>query len=146
MINLEKIPRLTVDALIEENGKVLLIQRKGEPFDKKWALPGGFVEYGETVEQAAIREVKEEVGIDVELKELLGVYSEPDRDPRGHVISIVFIGKKKSGKEKKGKEIRDLMWASLDKTDRIKFAFDHARIIEKYKRTKMKARKHEIES
>ena len=132
-----KSPKLTVDVLIEDKGTILLIQRKGEPFDGKWALPGGFVEYGETVEQAAVREVKEEVGIDVQLEGMLGVYSDPDRDPRGHIVSIVFIGTKKSGKEKKGKEIADFMWALLDKTDKIPFAFDHAVIAEDYKIIKM---------
>ncbi len=132
-----KSPSLTVDTLIEDNGRVLLIQRKGEPFDGKWALPGGFVEYGETVEHAAVREVKEEVGINVELEGLLGVYSDPDRDPRGHVVSVVFIGKKKGGKERKSSEIRDFMWALLDKTDKIEFAFDHATIIEDYKIIRM---------
>lgn len=137
-INMEnKFPKLAVDVLVEENGKILLIKRNFDPFKGKWALPGGFIEYKETVEQAAVREVKEETGIDVELEGLLGVYSDPERDPRGHVISIVFFGAKKGGKEKAGKEVQDTLWALPEKTDGIDFAFDHAIIVEDYKIIKM---------
>jgi len=81
-------PKVAVDVVLENKGKVLLVQRALEPFAGKWALPGGFVEEGETVEQAAVREVKEETGLDIELEGLLGVYSDPGRDPRGHIISL----------------------------------------------------------
>ncbi|MFH1425014.1 MAG: NUDIX hydrolase [archaeon] len=126
---------VTVDVLVsdEKNEKFLLVKRKNEPFAGKWALPGGFVEANETVEQAAVREVKEELDIDVELEGLLGVYSEPGRDPRGHTVSIVFFGKKKSGKEKAGSDAEDFMWALLGKTDSIDFAFDHAVMAEDFK-------------
>jgi len=131
----DKNPRLTVDVLVtDESGeRVLLIKRKNEPFQDKWALPGGFVEYGETIEVAAAREVKEELNVEVELEGLLGVYSDPGRDPRGHTISIVFFGKKKKGKEKAGSDAADLMWALFDKTDMIDFAFDHANIVADYR-------------
>lgn len=127
----DKNPKLTVDVLVtDETGeRVLLIKRKNEPFQGKWALPGGFVEYGETVENAAVREAKEEVGIDVELEGLLGVYSDPGRDPRGHFVSVVFFGKKKKGKEKAGSDAEDFMWALFDKTDMIDFAADHANMV-----------------
>ena len=129
----EKVPKLTVDVVISDGEKVVLIQRKNEPFQGMWALPGGFVDFGETVEQAAVREVKEETGLDVELEGLLGVYSDPDRDPRGHTVSVVFFAKKRKGKLKAGDDAADTMEALLSKTDNIKFAFDHAVIVEDYK-------------
>lgn len=86
-------PALTVDIIIElesrPDNSVVLIERRHEPFG--WALPGGFVDIGETVEQAAVREAQEETGLSVRLKHLLGVYSDPTRDPRGHTASVVFV-------------------------------------------------------
>ena len=81
-------PLLTVDAIILIDDKVLLIERKNEPLG--WALPGGFVDVGETVENALKREVKEEVSLDVTDMSLFGVYSDPSRDSRGHTVSIVY--------------------------------------------------------
>ena len=89
-----KIPSLTTDIFIfDDNTNFILIKRKNDPFKNYWALPGGFVEYGESVETAAIREAKEETSIDVELIDLVNVYSKPDRDPRGHTITISYIAK-----------------------------------------------------
>ncbi|MGC9022140.1 MAG: NUDIX domain-containing protein, partial [Dissulfurimicrobium sp.] len=78
-------PIPTVDIIIETAGGIVLIERKNPPFG--WAIPGGFVDYGECVEAAAIREALEETGLKIRLKTLLGVYSNPDRDPRMHTIS-----------------------------------------------------------
>jgi 8-oxo-dGTP diphosphatase len=84
-------PALTVDVVIEfPDGDIILIERGNDPFKGRAALPGGFVEYGETVETAAIREAKEETGLDIRLDRLVGVYSDPNRDPRGHTVSVVF--------------------------------------------------------
>nr|WP_321256185.1 NUDIX hydrolase [uncultured Pseudodesulfovibrio sp.] len=87
-------PTPTVDVVIlmssDEGDGVVLIERKNPPLG--WALPGGFVDYGESCEDAAIREMKEETGLDVELVGLLGVYSDPKRDPRQHTMSVVYIG------------------------------------------------------
>ncbi len=81
-------PFPTVDILIRIDDQLVWIERKNEP--RGWALPGGFVDAGESVEEAAIREAKEETGLDVHLQELLYVYSRPDRDPRQHNLSVVF--------------------------------------------------------
>ena len=89
-----KIPSLTTDIFIFDNNfNFILIKRKNDPFKNYWALPGGFVDYGECVEDAAIREAKEETSIDVKLENLINIYSKPDRDPRGHTISIVYSAK-----------------------------------------------------
>ncbi len=82
-------PVPTVDIIIEYAGGIVLIERKNPPFG--WAIPGGFVEEGESMENAAVREAKEETSLDVELKQLLYVYSDPSRDPRSHTVSAVFI-------------------------------------------------------
>ena len=122
-----KKPSVTVDGVIIKNGKVLLIKRKNEPFKGRWALPGGFVEYGETVEEAVLREVKEETGMDAKIKKLVGVYSSPDRDPRGHTISIVFLMEAK-GETIAGDDATEARFFDLKKLPPL--AFDHAKIIE----------------
>jgi 8-oxo-dGTP diphosphatase len=83
-------PAPTVDVIIEVPGGIVLIKRRYLP--PGWALPGGFVEYGETLAAAAVREAREETGLDVALTELFNVYSDPRRDPRRHTIAVVFIG------------------------------------------------------
>jgi ADP-ribose pyrophosphatase YjhB (NUDIX family) len=84
-------PLLTVDIIIECQGGIVLIERKNPPYG--WALPGGFVDYGESIESAAIREAKEETGLSIELIEQMHTYSDPLRDPRHHTVSTVFIAK-----------------------------------------------------
>ena len=123
-----KSPAVTVDGVIRfEDGAIVLIQRKNPPFQGLWALPGGFVEYGETVEQAVIREIKEETGLKVELGELIGVYSDPKRDPRGHTVGVAFMARPIGGKLKAGDDAGSSM-----KTDlfmEMKLAFDHDKIV-----------------
>ena len=82
-------PTPTVDIVILKENDLLLIRRGREPFRGKWALPGGFIEYGETAEEAAVREAAEETGLTVELEGILGVYSDPNRDPRKHILTAV---------------------------------------------------------
>ena len=88
-MNEKKKPAVTVDVIIEYGGGVVLIKRKYPP--EGWAIPGGFVEYGETLEEAAVREVKEETGLDVKLLLQFFTYSDPGRDPRRHTITTVYI-------------------------------------------------------
>ncbi len=125
-----KIPSVTADIFIfDEDFNFILIKRKNDPFKDFWALPGGFVEYGESVETAAIREAKEETSIDVELKDLVNVYSDPDRDPRGHTITVAFTAKGDFGKRKADDDASDIAIFSAEKLDEIKLAFDHGKII-----------------
>lgn len=133
MSNYKK-PSITVDTVIfdkssDENKKFILIKRKNEPFKDQWAIPGGFVEYGETVENAAIREAKEETGIDIELKELFNVYSKPDRDPRDHTITIVYLATGNINDRKAGSDAEDIMLCSFEVLSSLKIAFDHERIL-----------------
>jgi 8-oxo-dGTP diphosphatase len=125
-------PRLTVDTIVLDQDKVLLIRRGHPPFQDTWALPGGFVDPGETVEQAAVRETLEETGLQVRLDRLLGVYSEPDRDPRGHTVSVVFVARLQTGEDpehaKGGDDAESARWFPLERTPEL--AFDHAKILE----------------
>ncbi|HEU6436981.1 MAG TPA: NUDIX hydrolase [Nitratidesulfovibrio sp.] len=89
-------PAPTVDILIHDPGRgIVLIRRRNEP--PGWALPGGFIDYGESAEAAAVREAREETGLDVELTGLVGVYSEPGRDPRHHTLSVVYAARVRGG-------------------------------------------------
>ncbi len=125
-----KNPALTVDIFIYNNKKeFILIKRKNEPFKNYWALPGGFVDYGEIVENAAIREAKEETSIDVELKELINVYSNPDRDIRGHTVSIAYTAIGNFDNAKADDDAEDIGIFNLNDLSSIEIAFDHRQII-----------------
>lgn len=126
-----KYPRLTVDGIIIKNKKILLIQRKNEPYKNYYALPGGFVNYGETVEKAIEREIKEETNLKIKVKKLAGVYSNPQRDPRGHIISLVFFCQLKNNKLKFADDAQSGKWVPISKIPR-KLAFDHYRIIKEF--------------
>jgi 8-oxo-dGTP diphosphatase len=127
---LYKSPSLTVDAVIIcENDSIILIKRKKDPYGGSWALPGGFVEYGETVESAVIREVKEETGLDIELCEIVGVYSDPERDPRGHTVTICYLAKKTGGKLKADTDASDVQCILKSEILKLKLAFDHETIL-----------------
>ena len=119
-------PKLMVDVVIPSEAGVVLIRRGSDPFEGQWALPGGFVDVGETVREAAVREVAEETGLAIEVSRLVGVYSEPDRDPRGHNVSVVFLarvlgGQMQSASDAAGIEVLD--------PDTVELAFAHGRII-----------------
>ena len=125
-----KNPSLTADIFIyDDELNFILIKRKNEPFKDCWALPGGFVEYGESVETAAIREAKEETSIDVELESLVNVYSKPDRDPRGHTVTVVYIAKGDFNTKKADSDAKDIGIFSKEQLDKLEIAFDHKKII-----------------
>jgi 8-oxo-dGTP diphosphatase len=123
-------PLLAVDVIVEMGLplRVVLVQRRHPPHG--WAIPGGFVDIGETVAQAARRELREETALDVELTELLGCYSNPTRDPRGHTVSIVFIGRAR-GEPRAGDDagIAEL----FDPAAPPALVFDHAQILADYR-------------
>jgi 8-oxo-dGTP diphosphatase len=119
-------PRLAVDVIIMHEGGFVLIRRRKDPFRGKWALPGGFVEYGETVEEAARREAMEETGLRIRLKELLGVYSDPHRDPRGHVASVCFVCESVGGELAPSSDAAE---ARVFRRIPRGMAFDHGKIL-----------------
>ena len=120
-------PKLMVDVIIPSERGVVLIRRGTEPFEGRWALPGGFVEVGETVEEAAYREAAEETGLAVEVARLVGVYSDPERDPRGHNVSVAFLARVLSGDLVAATDASEV--AVLDPSS-VELAFDHRKIIE----------------
>jgi ADP-ribose pyrophosphatase YjhB (NUDIX family) len=126
-------PIPTVDIVIEvddPSGKkgIILIKRRNPPYG--WAIPGGFLDYGETVEQCALREAKEETSLDISNLKLLGVYSDPERDPREHTISTVFVAAGK-GTPEAADDAKELAIFTEDALP-SPIAFDHARILADY--------------
>lgn len=122
-----KSPLLAVDIVIRRKDEtVVLIKRLNPPFKDHFAIPGGFVEYGETVGQAAVREAEEETGLKVGNLRLVGVYSDPARDPRGHVISVTFLAKELGGKLKASTDAKEVR-AFRKIPDKL--AFDHSKIL-----------------
>jgi 8-oxo-dGTP diphosphatase len=119
-------PKLMVDVVIPSERGVVLVRRGSEPYEGQWALPGGFVEVGETVRQAAVREAAEETGLAVEISRLVGVYSEPDRDPRGHNVSVAFLARVLSGQMQAASDAADV---DVLEPASVELAFDHDRII-----------------
>jgi len=126
-IPLYKNPVPTVDIIIETGAGIVLIERKNPPHG--WAMPGGFVDYGESYEQAALREAQEETGLKVKLLRQFHTYSEPDRDPRQHTASTVFIARA-DGIPTGGD---DALRAKIFTRDNLpSLVFDHGRIIDDY--------------
>jgi len=123
-------PSPTVDVIIHVAGRgIVLVERKNPP--PGWALPGGFVDYGETCENAAVREAKEETGLDVVLTGLLGVYSDPARDPRGHTMSVVYTAQALDlDKLAAGDDAGKTALFALDALPPL--AFDHGRIVQDF--------------
>lgn len=121
-------PALTVDIIIRLSGGIVLIERKNPPYG--WALPGGFVDYGESLETAARREAREETGVDLEDLEQFRAYSDPDRDPRQHTVSVVFSAKG-LGNPKAADDAKNLRIFSPVRLPQ-NLAFDHRRILADY--------------
>ncbi len=130
-----KTPFIAVDGIIQlfdekENFKgIVLIERKNPPLGL--AIPGGFVEVGEKVEDALVREMKEETNLDVEILRLLGVYSDPDRDPRFHTVSITFVCKA-YGEPKAQSDAKEVKVFKIEEIPFNKLVFDHAKILKDY--------------
>ncbi|WP_029520918.1 NUDIX hydrolase [Persephonella sp. IF05-L8] len=128
-------PFIAVDGIIQlfdenDNFKgIVLIERKNPPLGL--AIPGGFVDIGETVEQALVREMKEETSLDVEIIRLLGVYSDPKRDPRFHAVSITFVCKA-YGQPKASSDAKEVKVFKLEEIPFDKLVFDHAKILKDY--------------
>lgn len=119
---------LTVDAVIADaDGRVLVMERGTDPFRGTWVFPGGLVDPCETAEQACIREVLEELGLEVRLTGLIGIYSEPGRDPRGSFVSIAYRAEIVSGTPTVTPEARAHRW--LEPDEEVPMGFDHARIL-----------------
>ena len=127
-VKVYKNPVPTVDIIITTGDKIVLIRRKNEPLG--WAIPGGFIDFGESAENAAVREAKEETGLDVELTGLLGVYSDPKRDPRTHTISTVFLAKAQ-GTPKADDDALDIGLFDKDNLPE-EIVFDHKKILEDF--------------
>lgn len=127
-------PSVTVDVAIvtiEDNPRILLIQRKADPFAGKWALPGGFVDENERLIDAAARELKEETGVDQLILEQLHTFGDPERDPRGWTVSVVYLTRviPNELKPKAGDDAAAVKWFPLN--DLPDLAFDHAKILER---------------
>ncbi|MGV1013492.1 MAG: NUDIX domain-containing protein [Methyloceanibacter sp.] len=128
-MGMPKTPALATDCVIYDRaGRVLLIRRKHEPFKGAYALPGGFVEIGETTEAACRREVQEEVGIELGALRLVGVYSDPGRDPRGHTVSVVYLAALTGEvNPRAGSDAASAEW--IEDWRKLALAFDHAQIL-----------------
>jgi 8-oxo-dGTP diphosphatase len=125
-----KKPSVTADGIVTRGGDILLIKRGKEPFKGSYALPGGFLDYGERLEECVVREVAEETGLKTNIVSLVGVYSAPDRDPRGHVVTAVYHLQAVSGTVRAGDDAAAAEWVSLDHLP--KFAFDHGKIVQEF--------------
>ena len=126
-------PYVTVDVIIELAEGIVIIKRSNPPFG--WALPGGFVDYGESLEDAVKREAKEETDLDLTEIRQFHTYSDPQRDPRFHTVGTVFIAKAK-GRPKAGDDAAGLKIIKLNEIEKLEFAFDHKKILEDYLKTK----------
>lgn len=121
-------PALTVDCVVfDAQDRLLLIRRGNEPFTDRYALPGGFAEVGETVEAAALRELKEETGVEGRIVRLVGVYSDPKRDPRGHTVSVAFLVMTDVALPYAGDDAAAA--AFMANWRELSYAFDHAQVI-----------------
>lgn len=127
-------PRLTVDIIIRVTDGIILIKRKNPP--PGWAIPGGFVDYGETLEEAALRETKEETSLDLENLHQFHAYSDPSRDPRGHTVSVVFTADG-TGTPRAASDAEEIGVFTQDSLPED-IAFDHRKILEDYFRKRVK--------
>lgn len=125
-----------VDIIVERENKVLMLVRNKEPFEGRLVIPGGGVKFGERVEDAAVREMEEETGLKVKPKEILGVYSDIERDTRWHSVSTCFVCDIVSGKERISREAKEIKWIDLNELDTKEIGFDHKKMLKDYIRWK----------
>ena len=125
-----KRPSVTADGIVTRGNEILLIKRGKEPFKGSYALPGGFLEYGEKMEDCVVREVLEETGMKTTIVDLVGVYSAPDRDPRGHFVTAVYHLQPISGVARGGDDASAAEWMPMDKLPKL--AFDHGKIVQEF--------------
>ncbi|HEY6148100.1 MAG TPA: NUDIX hydrolase [Thermoanaerobaculia bacterium] len=120
-------PSVTVDGLVLVDGRLVAIRRRNDPFRGMPALPGGFVELGETTQDAVVREIREETGLETKVVRLVGVFSDPGRDPRGHTVTIAYSLERIGGKLEAGSDASDIVL--IDPEDPPSMAFDHNEIV-----------------
>jgi len=124
-------PAVTVDGLVLIDGRLIAIRRRNDPFRGMPALPGGFVELGETTVEAVVREVREETGLETRVLRLVGVFSEPGRDPRGHTVTIAYALEMIGGQLKAGSDASAIVLMDPDEPPQM--AFDHNDIVRKWR-------------
>jgi len=122
-----------VDAILLHGTRLVLVKRGARPFLGRYALPGGGVEWSERLEDAVVREVREETGLESEVQRLLGVYGDPHRDPRGHTISIAYVLRSTGGSLTAGSDAAGTRLVAPSRVPHL--AFDHDRIVRDYRRT-----------
>ena len=126
----KRMPRVTVDAWIRDRrGRLLLVRRGRPPFKGAWGLPGGFLEWRELAEDCCARETREETGLEVRVGRLLGVYSDPDRDPRGHNVTVLYEATRVRGRARGGDDAAEARWFTEKELEELDFAFDHRQIV-----------------
>lgn len=122
---------LTADIVIRlGDGSIVLAKRKSEPYKGEWGLPGGKMDGNETIEATAIREAKEETGLTIQIDRVIGVYSDPERDPRGRYVSVAFLARPVSGVMEAGSDAEDLVLTR--EPENFNLAFDHEKIVRDY--------------
>lgn len=124
-------PSVMVDAILERENRILLVKRKKDPFKGKWSLPGGKVDLGETLEAAVKRELFEETSLTIIPTDILGAYSDPKRDPRGHRITVTFIANVSGGEAKGSDDAESAQWFPIN--DIPDLGFDHNKILNDYR-------------
>ncbi len=121
--------KISVDAIIKYKDSLVLIKRKNYPFQGMLAFPGGHLNYGETCEEAVVREAKEETGLNFKIEKLSGIYSDPDKDPRGHYVNLVYVGEG-AGELKAGDDAAEVLLVPIEDARKgLSMAFDHARML-----------------